>query len=273
MTTRILPAVGDTDSARALTTLLSQLPDAEPAAPVADSTALLDTLARLAAESLDELPEVVLVHERIGPVPALDLIREVVLRFPAVGRRPHHRRRQHRRTDRRHGLRRPRHHRPAPRLRGPRRTRPGRRRLVARHAAPSRQRHAGVVLGPRRHRRHGHRREGRCGRDRHGRPTRPRGTGVGPYGRTAGPGPPVGRRGLVPRRAVPPIRRRPRRDQRHQPTRPPGRRLHPRLRARAAARPGGGRARRGGHRPGGPPGPPGAALPATRSWSSTAAPR
>ncbi|MPY60412.1 AAA family ATPase [Streptomyces spongiae] len=85
MTIRILPAVGDIDSARALSTLLSQLADAEPAAPVPDSTALLDTLARLAAESLDELPEVVLVHERIGPVPALDLIRDLVLRFPAVG--------------------------------------------------------------------------------------------------------------------------------------------------------------------------------------------
>ncbi|MHA5049149.1 AAA family ATPase [Streptomyces sp. SD15] len=85
MTIRILSAVGDIDSARALATLLSQLADAEPAPPVPDSTALLDTLARLAAESLDELPEVVLVHERIGPVPALDLIRDLVLRFPAVG--------------------------------------------------------------------------------------------------------------------------------------------------------------------------------------------
>ncbi|MFD3514161.1 AAA family ATPase [Streptomyces sp. NPDC058657] len=85
MTTRILPAVGDPDAARAVITLLSQLPDAEPANPVTDSTALLDTLARLASESLDELPEVVLVHERIGPVPALELIREVALRFPAVG--------------------------------------------------------------------------------------------------------------------------------------------------------------------------------------------
>ncbi|GGT52654.1 AAA family ATPase [Streptomyces purpureus] len=85
MTTRILPAVGDPDAARSVTTLLSQLPDAEPAAPVGDSTQLIDTLARLAGESLDELPEVVLVHERIGPVPALELIREVALRFPAVG--------------------------------------------------------------------------------------------------------------------------------------------------------------------------------------------
>ncbi|MGW0968996.1 AAA family ATPase [Streptomyces sp. NPDC002516] len=85
MTIRILPAVGDIDSARALTTLLSQLADTEPAPPVPDSTALLDTLARLAADSLDELPEVVLVHERIGPVPALDLIRDLVMRFPAVG--------------------------------------------------------------------------------------------------------------------------------------------------------------------------------------------
>ncbi|MGW1713037.1 AAA family ATPase [Streptomyces sp. NPDC002156] len=85
MTIRILPATADIESARALTTLLSRLPDAEPAPPVADSTALLDTLARLAAESLDELPEVVLIHERIGPVPALDLVRDLVLRFPAVG--------------------------------------------------------------------------------------------------------------------------------------------------------------------------------------------
>ncbi|QNE75258.1 AAA family ATPase [Streptomyces finlayi] len=85
MSTRILPAVGDADAARSITTLLSQLPDAEPAGPLGDSTTLLDTLARLAAESLDELPEVVLVHERIGPVPALELIREVALRFPAVG--------------------------------------------------------------------------------------------------------------------------------------------------------------------------------------------
>ncbi|MDX3851678.1 AAA family ATPase [Streptomyces sp. AK02-01A] len=85
MTTRILPVVGDADAARSVTTLLSQLPDAEPAAPIGDSTSLIDTLARLAAESIDELPEVVLVHERIGPVPALELIREVALRFPAVG--------------------------------------------------------------------------------------------------------------------------------------------------------------------------------------------
>ncbi|MFG3504399.1 CpaE family protein [Streptomyces sp. NPDC047821] len=85
MTTRILPAVGDPDAARSITTLLSQLPDTEPAGPVGDSTSLIDTLARLAAESLEELPEVVLVHERIGPVPALELVREVALRFPAVG--------------------------------------------------------------------------------------------------------------------------------------------------------------------------------------------
>jgi pilus assembly protein CpaE len=85
MPTRILPAVGDPDAARSITTLLSQLPDTEPVAPVVDSTQLIDTLARLAAESIDELPEVVVVHERIGPVPALELIREVALRFPAVG--------------------------------------------------------------------------------------------------------------------------------------------------------------------------------------------
>ncbi|RZU17337.1 AAA family ATPase [Streptomyces sp. BK239] len=85
MPTRILPAVGDADAVRSLTTLLSQLPDAEPLAPVTDSTQFVDALARLAAESVDELPEVVVVHERIGPVPALELVREVALRFPAVG--------------------------------------------------------------------------------------------------------------------------------------------------------------------------------------------
>ena len=85
MPTRILPAVGDVDAVRSITTLLSQLPDAEPLLPVTDSTMLVDMLAHLAAESVDELPEIVVVHERIGPVPALELIREVALRFPAVG--------------------------------------------------------------------------------------------------------------------------------------------------------------------------------------------
>ncbi|QKV92824.1 MinD/ParA family protein [Streptomyces sp. NA02950] len=85
MTIRILPAVGDPDAARSLDGLLGQLPGVEPSAPVGDSTQLLDTLAALAAASLEELPEVVLVHERIAPAPALEVIREVALRFPAVG--------------------------------------------------------------------------------------------------------------------------------------------------------------------------------------------
>ncbi|MER6334896.1 AAA family ATPase [Streptomyces sp. NPDC001034] len=85
MPTRILPAGADPDAVRNLVTLLSQLPDAEPQPPVTDSTQLVDALARLAAESVDELPEVLVVHERIGPVPALELIREIALRFPAVG--------------------------------------------------------------------------------------------------------------------------------------------------------------------------------------------
>ncbi|MEU5271059.1 AAA family ATPase [Streptomyces hygroscopicus] len=85
MTIRILPAVGDPDATRSLGGLLGQLPGVEPSAPVGDSTLLLDTLASLAAASLEELPEVVLVHERIGPAPALELIREIALRFPAVG--------------------------------------------------------------------------------------------------------------------------------------------------------------------------------------------
>ncbi|GAA2471088.1 AAA family ATPase [Actinocorallia cavernae] len=85
MPTRILPAGADPDAVRSLVTLLSQLPDAEPQPPVTDSTQLVDALARLAAEAVDELPEVLVVHERIGPAPALELIREIALRFPAVG--------------------------------------------------------------------------------------------------------------------------------------------------------------------------------------------
>lgn len=85
MVTRIQPAVSDPDAARSVVTLLSQLPDSEPVPPAIDSTQLLDTLAQQAGEALAELPEVVLVHELIGPLPALELIREVALRFPAVG--------------------------------------------------------------------------------------------------------------------------------------------------------------------------------------------
>ncbi|WP_336049888.1 AAA family ATPase [Streptomyces sp. CA2R101] len=102
MTIRILPAIGDPDAARAVSSLLNQLPDAEPAPAVADSAALLHALAGAAAQGaggsfagappeagppsgVEALPEVVLVHERIGPTPALELIREVALRFPAVG--------------------------------------------------------------------------------------------------------------------------------------------------------------------------------------------
>lgn len=85
MTVRIQPVIADPDAARATVSLLHQLPDAEPAAPIGDSVALLDHLATLAGTGVAELPEVLLVHERIGPVPALELIRDVALRFPAVG--------------------------------------------------------------------------------------------------------------------------------------------------------------------------------------------
>ncbi|WP_326692755.1 AAA family ATPase [Streptomyces sp. NBC_01795] len=84
MVTRIQPAVSDPDAARSVVTLLSQLPDSEPVPPAVDSTQLLDALAQQAGESLAELPEVVLVHELIGPLPALELIREIALHFPAV---------------------------------------------------------------------------------------------------------------------------------------------------------------------------------------------
>jgi Flp pilus assembly CpaE family ATPase len=85
MVTRIQPAVSDPEAARSVVGLLSQLPDSEPVPPAVDSTQLLDSLARLAEGTVADLPEVVLVHELIRPLPALDLIREIALRFPAVG--------------------------------------------------------------------------------------------------------------------------------------------------------------------------------------------
>ncbi|CAG7602446.1 AAA family ATPase [Actinacidiphila bryophytorum] len=85
MTVRIVAGTSDPDAARALLGLLGQLPGAEPAPAVHDSTALLDLLARAAETGVEELPEVVVVHETIGPMPALDLVRDIALRFPAVG--------------------------------------------------------------------------------------------------------------------------------------------------------------------------------------------
>ncbi|MEW1860978.1 MULTISPECIES: AAA family ATPase [unclassified Streptomyces] len=85
MTVRILAGTADADAARALVGLLGQLPGAEPAPALPNSTALLDALARAAEAGVDELPEVVVVHDLIGPMPALDLVRDVALRFPAVG--------------------------------------------------------------------------------------------------------------------------------------------------------------------------------------------
>ncbi|NSC23622.1 AAA family ATPase, partial [Streptomyces albus subsp. chlorinus] len=85
MVTRIQPAVSDPDAARSLATLLSQLPEAEPVPPAVDSTQLLEGLSRQAEESPEDLPEVILVHELIGPLSALELIGQVALRFPAVG--------------------------------------------------------------------------------------------------------------------------------------------------------------------------------------------
>ncbi|WP_314171852.1 AAA family ATPase [Streptomyces winkii] len=85
MVTRIQPAVSDPEAVRSVVGLLSQLPDSEPVPPAADSTQLLDSLGRLAEGTVADLPEVVLVHELIRPLPALELIREIALRFPAVG--------------------------------------------------------------------------------------------------------------------------------------------------------------------------------------------
>ncbi|MBY8877135.1 AAA family ATPase [Actinacidiphila acidipaludis] len=85
MSVRILAGTGDPDAARALTGLLGQLPGAEPAPALRDSTALLDALARAAEYGPEDLPEVVVVHDVIGPMPALDLVRDIALRFPATG--------------------------------------------------------------------------------------------------------------------------------------------------------------------------------------------
>ncbi|MFI0737165.1 CpaE family protein [Streptomyces sp. NPDC021100] len=85
MTIRILPAVADPETARTIGGLLAQLPGVEPLRTVGDSTALLDALSVLGAASVSGLPEVVLVHERLGPAPALEVVREVALRFPATG--------------------------------------------------------------------------------------------------------------------------------------------------------------------------------------------
>ncbi|MFG1810618.1 CpaE family protein [Streptomyces sp. NPDC049040] len=85
MTVRIVAGTSDPDAARALLGLLGQLPGAEPAPALHDSTGVLELLARAAEAGVDELPEVVIVHETIGPMPALDLVRDIALRFPAVG--------------------------------------------------------------------------------------------------------------------------------------------------------------------------------------------
>ena len=85
MTVRIVAATSDADAARALIGLLGQLPGAEPAPALHDSTGLLELLTRAAESGVEELPEVVIVHETIGPMPALDLVRDIALRFPAVG--------------------------------------------------------------------------------------------------------------------------------------------------------------------------------------------
>ncbi|MBM9504486.1 AAA family ATPase [Actinacidiphila acididurans] len=85
MVVRVVAGTGDPDAARALLGLLGQLPSVEPAPAVGDSTALLEVLARAGEAGLDELPEVLIVHDVIGPMPALDVIRDVALRFPSVG--------------------------------------------------------------------------------------------------------------------------------------------------------------------------------------------
>ncbi|MDT0452463.1 P-loop NTPase [Streptomyces hesseae] len=85
MTIRILPAVGDPGTARAVADVLAGLPGVAPLPGVGDSGRLLEALAALGAGGVAHLPEVVLVHERLGPVPALEIVREIALRFPATG--------------------------------------------------------------------------------------------------------------------------------------------------------------------------------------------
>lgn len=85
MTIRILPAVGDPGTARAVAGVLAGLPGVAPLPGVGDSARLLEALAALGAGGVAHLPEVVLVHERLGPVPALEIVREIALRFPATG--------------------------------------------------------------------------------------------------------------------------------------------------------------------------------------------
>ncbi|MCC3779436.1 P-loop NTPase [Streptomyces sp. UNOB3_S3] len=85
MTIRILPAVGDPGTARAVAGVLAGLPGVTPLPGVGDSERLLEALAALGAGGVAQLPEVVLVHERLGPVPALEIVREIALRFPATG--------------------------------------------------------------------------------------------------------------------------------------------------------------------------------------------
>ena len=93
MTTRILPAVGDPDAARAVGTLLSRLPGRRAVPPAVDSTRLLDSLAQAGrATRSTSCPRSCWSTNSSGPLPALELIREVALRFPAVGVVLHHRR-------------------------------------------------------------------------------------------------------------------------------------------------------------------------------------
>ncbi|MFF4156491.1 P-loop NTPase [Streptomyces sp. NPDC001678] len=85
MTIRILPAVGDPGTARAVAGVLAGLPGVATLPVVGDSARLLEALAALGAGGVAHLPEVVLVHERLGPVPALEIVRDIALRFPATG--------------------------------------------------------------------------------------------------------------------------------------------------------------------------------------------
>ena len=127
MTTRILPAVGDADAARSITTLLSQLPDAEPAAPVGDSTPAHrhPRPARRRVHRRAARGRAGARADRPGPGPGADPGGRPAL--PRGRGRPDHRRRQPRPLRRRHGLRRPRPGRPPAELRGARQPRPGRR--------------------------------------------------------------------------------------------------------------------------------------------------
>ncbi|MFD9123260.1 CpaE family protein [Kitasatospora sp. NPDC059571] len=80
MTVRILLGVGETEIIRLLRTLLSELGDSHVVESLNTSEGVLDALVALHTDI-----DVVLLHEELGRTPALQLIREISLRYPNLG--------------------------------------------------------------------------------------------------------------------------------------------------------------------------------------------